>query len=342
MTPDPPVPLILAEALLPTDEAAVLYAEGRTDEARRLLEAAILAGSRDTMMWAMLFQLCREQGDWPAFVMLSERCAGALGRAAPAWLDAQDLALLPEGIDPDAVSRQAPAGMLHAAAAGAFADQLGDSAGHPRYIDTTRISRIDDEGAGVLSGALRAHMQAGDGLVVAGAQRLERLLRDTLTEDADLHGCWSLLLDLHQLQGEQAEFERAALEYALATGGQPPAWQPLLAPLTTRSAVTEKRDAPRYQSAPEKLLLRGALDSAADEQLDALRAFAGDRQYVNVDLSAASRLAPAAAAALVALANRQVDSGKVVRLLRPNPLVQALLETLELDARVQLVPAASL
>jgi anti-anti-sigma regulatory factor len=179
-------------------------------------------------------------------------------------------------------------------------------------------------------------------VVVSGGARLIRLLRAAVEHNARMPGCWQLLLELHRLRGERTEFERAALECALATGATPPRWRQPLVPVVTGRAVTEKRKAPRYQRDAERISLTGVLGSASDEQLAALKAFAAQHPRVNIDLAGTARLAPAAATELVALANALVDSGKVVRLLRPSPLVQALLETLELDPRVELVTAAGL
>ena len=83
------------------------------------------------------------------------------------------------------------------------------------------------------------------------------------------------------------------------------------------------------------------MSGAGEDELLAVREFAGGRRYVNIDLSGLDRLAPPAAAGLVSLANELAEQ-RVVRMLRPNPLVETLLETLELDPRVQLIRAQSL
>jgi hypothetical protein len=82
------------------------------------------------------------------------------------------------------------------------------------------------------------------------------------------------------------------------------------------------------------------LTGANDRQLERCKASPGDRQYVNVNgARGASRRCERQYAGRAG--QRPGGAGKVVRLIRPNALVGALLETLHLDARVQLVRAAA-
>jgi ABC-type transporter Mla MlaB component len=111
-------------------------------------------------------------------------------------------------------------------------------------------------------------------------------------------------------------------------------------PVVAARDLQERRDEPRYQPGPEVMRLSDVLAGATDRQLDALQAFAAERQYINVNLATMARIDLAAASALIGVVNGLAANGKVVRLLRPNPLVEALLETLHLDPRVQLVHAA--
>jgi len=120
----------------------------------------------------------------------------------------------------------------------------------------------------------------------------------------------------------------------------PPEWRPVLMPVLAPRDLQEKRDQPRYQAGPEVMRLTHVLVGATDRQLDALQTFAAERQYVNVNLATLARIDLAGASVLIGLVNGLAANGKVVRLLRPNPLVEALLETLHLDPRVQLVRVA--
>jgi hypothetical protein len=71
---------------LPTaQEAAVMYANGRSEEAERVLKQAVDAGSGDAGIWELLLALYRVQGEWQRFEALSARFARHLA-APPAWL----------------------------------------------------------------------------------------------------------------------------------------------------------------------------------------------------------------------------------------------------------------
>src|SRR5512139_814884 len=61
------VPYVQTAVLPPEQEAAVMFASGRTEDARWILEG--LVRERDTQddprSWALLFTLYRVEGDWP-------------------------------------------------------------------------------------------------------------------------------------------------------------------------------------------------------------------------------------------------------------------------------------
>ena len=146
-------------------------------------------------------------------------------------------------------------------------------------------------------------------------------------------------MDLYRVRGLQKDFERTALEYALAMGASPPAWQPIVMPLSHHTPTQEKRDQPRYEVGPELITLTGVMWGAADPQLAELREFAELRQYVNINLSQLRRLDFSCASAFANLLNEQIEEGKTVRLLRPNRLVAAFLATLSLNPDIVVVAA---
>jgi ABC-type transporter Mla MlaB component len=335
--------VIHTQSLTPVQEAAVLYANGRSREAQRLLQQAIDVGAESEVRpWHLLLGLYRIEGDWQSFESLAARFERTFQRAAPSWLSEESLAHLP--------AEMRPGGEVYCALAGAL-DRRSAARLEPlsrlaqRYasvhIDASKITGVDSEGCRSLAQLLALLGDNGNGVVLTGAERLTRLLRQAVDGDASQTPCWTLLLELLRLRGLQADFERAALEYALAAGAAPPQWQPVLMPVVAPRGLQEKRDEPRYQAGPEVIRLTDVLAGATDRQLDALQSFAGEREYVNVNLAALARIDLAGASALVGLINGLAAHGKVVRLLRPNPLVEALLETLHLDPRVQLVRTAA-
>jgi anti-anti-sigma regulatory factor len=317
-----------------------MFANGRSGDARALLEEQLAKGREqaDPQVWALLFCLYRIEGDWTHFDALAARFEQQFQRSAPAWLDGDMLGHLPAPLQPGGDACIQLAGALDLRCI-ARLDQARDKAArHPSlHLDLSRIIGVDADGAAALSGLIRFLASNGNALLLTGTRRLIELLRQAVSGDGKLSAYWTLLLDLYQLEGRRVEFEHAALEYALSTGASVPEWEAVVMPLAPRSEVREQRDEPRYQAGPEVM----ALTSADEERLLAVREFAGGRPYVNIDLADLQHVSPSAAARLVAMAN-DLAQAHVVRLLRPNPLVQALLETLDLDARVLLIRAKSL
>jgi ABC-type transporter Mla MlaB component len=334
------VPYLHTAALPPHQEAAVLFAAGRDAEARALLERLVDTAptGQDVRLWSQLFALYRTAGDWHAFDALAGRFAQRFARPAPVWLGAEAPAHLPIGLQPGGDAYVPVSGALDARARTRLEDARARALRHAAiHLDLTRVDGVDAEGCAALSGLIRFLAANGNALLLTGTQALLERLRQAVEGDGSLTAHWSLLLDLYQLQGRREDFERAALECALATGAPAPQWEAVVMPLPPRSELREQRDEPRYQAGPEVIALTGA----DDDQLLGIDEFARDRQYVNIALDDVARLAPTPAKALVQLVNA-LANGRVVRLVRPNPLVEALLDTLDLDPRVQLIRAQSL
>jgi ABC-type transporter Mla MlaB component len=207
------------------------------------------------------------------------------------------------------------------------------------HLDVSRLSSLDEAGCAAFSALLRFLPINGNGVLVTGADYLVNLLRIAVEANASADACWNLLLDLYRLRGQQTEFERTALEYALAVGVSPPGWQPMVMPLMPNMGPQEKRDQPRYQPGPEMISLNGIMWGEADAQLAGLRELADERDYVNINLAGLKRLDFSCAIAFANLVNEMATAGKTVRLLRPNSLVAAFLGTLNIDAGVAFTPA---
>jgi len=339
MQPGPGVfSAIHAQSLPAAQEAAVMYANGRSEDAERVLQEALDAGSGEAGTWELLLALYRVQGEWQRFEALAARFAQRFGCVAPAWLGENALAHLPPELREGGEAYLALAGALDGRTSTALNSLRERANRHATlHIDATKIAGVDAEGCAALAQTLAFLAQHGNGVLLTGAQRLTRLLHAAAGGGGSASAYWTLLLAVLRLRGEQAEFQRVALEYALATGDQPPVWQLGLMPVVVQRAPVEKRGKPRYQSAPEALILSDTLTGANDRQLEALQSFARDRHYVNINLAQVTRLDLPSASALVGLVNSLAGSDTVVRLIRPSPLVEVLLETLHLDPRVQVV-----
>lgn len=330
---------IVSNNLPPQQEAALLYAHGRSDEAAAVLAAVLESGGAeavDANVWSMLFDLYRAEGDWQSFEALTARFAQAFGCPAPQWISEEEAARLPQDLHQGGNAYFELVGALDARLSPQFEALRSRADRHTTlHLDLSKVGAVEAEGCLRLSEVLRYLTANHNGVLLSGAERMVPLLRHAAEGNGATPGYWLLLLDLYQLRGLQADFERTALEYALAAGVNPPHWQPVHMPVIPQQDVHEKRDEPRYQSGPEIIHLHGVLAGGADPQLAQIRMFAQAREYINVNLARVARMDSSCASALVELGNALAQSGKTVRLIRPNALIAALLSTFDLDPRVQ-------
>jgi ABC-type transporter Mla MlaB component len=331
----------ISHSLPAAQEAAVLYAIGREAEAADFLRGTLEsreAESNGRELWQMLFDLLRTRGEWKSFETLAQRFEKRFSVPAPQWLNEDEMARLPAEVRPGGPGYFELAGVLDAGR-GPEVDRVR-KAGRSLaslHLDVSRLAALDAEGCTALLELLRFLPHNGNAVLVTGAEHLAGLLRDAAAGKPWVEAYWLLLLELYRLRGQQREFERTALEYALAVGASPPTWQPVMMPVALTSRK-EQRDEPRYQPGPEAFNLSGEMAGAADQQLAQLRAFGAERQYVNINLAQLRRMDFSCGTAFVNLVNAMAWSSKTVRLIRPNSLVAALLSTLSLDPTVELVP----
>jgi ABC-type transporter Mla MlaB component len=332
----------LSHTLPPAQEAAVLYADGREAEAADLLTRSLRSGEpgiEPRELWYMLFDLLRGRGDWNRYQKLSEQFSTTFSTAAPQWHNEEDMARLPAELRPDAPGYFQFAGALDGTRR-AEMDLVRDAARSLAsvHLDVSRVTALDEPGCIAFAELLRFLPSNGNGVMFTGASYLAEMLRAATEGNASAAAYWTLLMDLYRVRGLQKDFERTALEYALAMGASPPAWQPIVMPLPHPAATQEKRDQPRYEVGPELVTLTGVMWGAADPQLAELRDFAEQRQYVNINLSQLRRIDFSCATAFANLLNEHLEAGKTIRLLRPNSLVAAFLATLSLNPEIIVVP----
>ena len=331
----------ISQNLPAAHEAAVLYANGREAEAAAFLRSALEAGKPESSgaeLWYMLFDLLRARGDWKSFEALTRRFETGFGLPAPQWLDEEEMARLPAEVRPGGPGYFELAGALDASR-GMELDEVRKAARNLAtvHLDVSRLAALDARGCDAFLELLRALPSNGNAVIFTGAENLVELLRDASAGNPSVQTYWSLLLEVHRLRGQQKDFERIALEYALATGAAPPAWQRVMMPVAPANRQ-EKRDEPRYQPGPEAFNLTGVMSGASDPQLAKLRAFGDERHYVNINLSQVRRIDFGCGTAFANLVNRLAWNNKIVRLIRPNSLVAAFLSTFTLDPTVEVVP----
>ncbi len=336
------VAAIFSQPLAPAQEAAILFAEDRDAEALLLLQGLIgnIAANADPQLWRLALDLYRITGDKGGFDRTSAAFVARVDAAHPEWDPSVDESRLIPELRRDGKAFVELVGDLDVTGAIALNAQDVLSQHAIVRIDATRLQSLDKQACSVLFDTTVRLMEAGGGIHVTGAGRLAHCLQKLLATNTAFRPAWDLLLKLWQLKDEEREYARAALEYSLAVGTQPPEWEPVVIPVVGIAAIEEKRGEPRYQLGPEVLRLSGTISSSQDFHLKELQNFALDRKYVNVDFTYLRRIDVAGARALVTLANGLIREGKVMRLLRQNSLILALLRLLELNHSVVCTPLA--
>jgi len=332
---------LLPNALPPSQEAAVLYAIGREADAAEFLRSMLDADETQASgaeLWYMLFDLLRGRGEWRPFETLAPRFEAKFGVPAPKWLNDEEMARLPAEARPGGPGYFELTGKLDASCATELQRVRAAARGVAwAHLDVSRLGALDPAGCEELLELVQFLPNNGSAVVLTGAEHLIDLLRAAAANKPRVQVYWALLFEIHRLRGQQRDFERTALEFALAAGVPPPVWQPITMPVAQTSRQ-EKRDEPRYQPGPEAFNLTGVLRGSADPQLTELQAFGSERQYVNINLTQLRRMDFSAGTALANLLNAMAWSDKTVRLIRPNSLVAAFLSTLSLDPSIELVP----
>ena len=316
----------------------MLYADGREEEAQAFLRRALEPDAPEQdrpEIWYLLFDLLRVRADWAQYEALAKRFEACFGTAAPEWLSAEELARLPDELRPGGAGYIEIVRTLDAACDSQCERAWAAARTLPHvHLDLSRIAEIDAEGCRLLADLLRTLSANGTGVLLTGSDRFADLLREVAAGNPAVEHYWLLLLDLYRLQGLQKEFERTAVEYALAAGVKPPEWQPVVMPLPPRLVPQERRDQPRYDPGPEAIHLTGVMQGSTDPQLNELQQFAAGRRFVNVDLSQLRRIDFRCGNAFAQLVNGLAAGANVVRLIRPNALVAAFLAALNLDGRI--------
>jgi len=323
-----------------TRESAILFANGQTEDAVRVLQAATAgpeAGERKT--WLLMLDLLRLNNDVREFELAAQRYALTFNRVPPPWdLEAREQAL-PAELRRGGLACCPLSDALSAATAVALI-AIRDAASSQPVIrfDLRELRAIDPEGCGLLSAEFDRLATQGTGILLAGAERLEQLLHVRLKADSGKVEYWRLLLDLLQILGRQEDFETAAMEYGIALQTEAPVWQPLFLPTPPPAVVEEKRSSPRYQSGTDLFRLSGVMSGPRDPQLAELARFAFDKEYLNIHLAALQRMDFVCAGHFVNALAAWRQKGKTVRLIRCNAPVASLLAMLEATRYAKFVP----
>ena len=319
------------------EEAAILYANGQTREAKARLLHAIqfeALGASVERVWMMLLDLYQELGEQTAFDACALDFAVMFERSAPAWRgrsQAQDPWSQTSG-----GSMVSLTGRLSAASAPQV-NKLRELASRSRLlrIDFSKLKGADAEGCKLLLALLQAIRQSGGDAMFSGESvLLGALMAGTPTGDRKVDpALWLLRLEILQWQGRQSEFEDVALAYAVTYEVSPPSYEPRAArgaAASGASAIASSAEgtvrAPREIVGQAELFFGRIVDAAKN------------RSSVQVDCGELKRIDFISAGNLLNVASRLKSEGKQLQLREVNALVAALLEVMGITEFASLTP----
>lgn len=317
------------------EEAAVLYANGSTQQAEAVLATLLESpeGARSGEgLWMMLLDLYRLTGQRERFEGKVIEYATVFEKSPPPWEDLSSQAEPRASGGPPLVHL---AGTLSGQASQQFAQMevVGRKSGALR-MDLGKLRSLDAAGCVLLWNTLSKlagqRIKVGFANAGHGVRLLEGLLEVGKPECQE---GWLLLLELLQHSGEQDRFEQWAVDYAITFEMSPPSWenrsQPGPAVATAKAAPTQEPDPSR---------LEGELTSASQDVLRRLAEKADQVGSLEVDCSRLRRVDFVSAGALFNILAKLQAQGKLVALHNVNAMVGALLKVMGVDqvARVDL------
>jgi ABC-type transporter Mla MlaB component len=134
---------------------------------------------------------------------------------------------------------------------------------------------------------------------------------------------WLLWLSVLRLMGKEADFEEAAVAYAVAFERSPPSYVPPL-PLPGRFGMTPAD--PHADVAEGAFCLSGIIGPGSEGELKELARFAEGRQHIDVNLAQVTRIDFAAVGLLLETLINLVQSGRKVEFIEGNEMVNTLLK----------------
>ena len=316
------------------EEAAVLYANGNTVDAEKVLGAVLDDPARvaGEGLWMMLLDLYQLTGQRQRFEARVLDYATRFERSPPPWRDASGR---PEHKKIDIAPLVNLAGSLSGQAANQFQQIaiIGKKSGAIR-IDLGRLRSVDATGCTLLRDVLGQLASERVKVTLLNCGQLANMLAGQVHPgQAEGRDAWLLLLEMLQHTGEHARFEDTAVDYAVTFEESPPSWEPK----AQQEAATTTHALEQAVTMNDGFSLEGELTSATTENIRKLAAFAAGLQAVEVDCSQLRRIDFVSAGTLFNILASLQAQGKLVTLKNVNAMVAALLRVMGVDQVAQVM-----
>jgi ABC-type transporter Mla MlaB component len=321
------------------EEAAILYANGQTDIAEHVLQAAIqedALGDALPTIWNMLFDLYIVSGKHAQFEHLSIEYANKFETSPPTWIDI-GAASPPTG---SSNSRATPAvafsGKLDINIVKQLERVKNLATSHPTLrLEFSRITAVDPVGCGLLLNVLMKVQKSGNDLILVGAHELADKVRTILQVGRrdETEAPWLLLLELLRLLTRESEFEEASIDYCITFEVSPPAY---VAP--KNKVTTAAEDLAGAKQGTEEFAMPSVIEGNTDQLIHTLITYAESHQPAIVDCSRLKRVDFGAAGHLLTGLAPLAAKGMQVELHNVNYLVIALFNVIGLRDLVHIFP----
>lgn len=319
------------------EDAAMTYANGRTDDAISTIHALLAKSVKDELLWFMLFDLYQVSNKRKEFDKLALDYVTECEKSPPMWSDVGAEPAASAVDAPPSVSGEGQLFTLKGSLDLHMADRIGllqaAASKGAIQLDLSGLTTITPEGAGLLQAAMvklqrqQATLQIASGAFVG-------MLQNYIAQ-ADNNNCepWLLLLQLYQLQGKETEFEDLAVDFAVRFEVSPPSWE-IPKKIATIVAETPKIAALSLNmgaSEQNAFVMTGTITSASASVFDAFKQYAAQHSDVVIDMHGVDRVEFASVGLFMDALMLLIPSGKQISIVGANMMVRVLLITMGID-----------
>jgi len=322
------------------EDAAMLYANGRTEEAINVVKMFIQQSPDEDSLWLMLFDLYWVSRQQQEFEQLAMEYAVKREKSPPVWVSGA-VCKVP-GNTGSSGKVQVPDGQLFSLK-GRLDQHMADriqllleaASKGGIQLDLSGITEVTPEGCTLLQAALvklqkqQSRLQIASGALVGLLQQYVANVKDSAPEQ------WLLLMQLYQLQGKQAEFEDLAIAFAVHFELSPPSWE---APKQVAQVVAEAIEAPPVSHAESDVFkMSGTITSASTAVFDEFKHFAASHPATELDMFDVDRIEFASVGLFMDALMALIPSGRQVTITGANMMVSVLLTVMGVDQMAKIV-----
>ncbi|QZA81993.1 STAS domain-containing protein [Deefgea piscis] len=323
------------------EQAAMLHANSQLSAAISILEAdrPEFIGQRRLEPWLMLFELYQQQDNREAFDALALEFVMTFEKTPPIWRQ----------------HSQHQAQPASTSAYYAFPAKLGIETiekeakqflalrkKNPNIrVDFSKVQKIDALGAAELVAVLPRRNKEQGQLQLIGAQNLITLISNKIEVGRRIPAeapFWLLLIEIHQILGQQEAFENLAVDYAITYEVSPPSWDIAQAPKDSQQIALDeaKARAELANEADQEAQLIGIITAEQPQLIQKMADLVSDQEVTTLDFSRIDRIDFESAGQILNLAMTWLQQGKQIRIININELVLGLLRVMGIADMLQM------